>query len=127
MWSDTEVKALIAASEKLARKPEARQDYSPVIRTALCTGLRLGELLGLQWQDVDLDQKTIKVTRQWTRLAEYAEPKTTAAVREVPLPDKLVGITSRGWNLKSAHSLPEDPVFAGKEDGRWAPERHRPH
>ena len=53
IWSDEEIEALIQASENLARQPESRYDYSALIRTALFTGLRLGELLGLQWQDVD--------------------------------------------------------------------------
>ena len=46
VWSDEEIEALTAAAERLARKPEARYDYTPLIRVALSTGLRLGELLG---------------------------------------------------------------------------------
>jgi integrase len=34
----------------------------PLITVALHTGLRKGELLGLQWSDVDFDQKLIGVT-----------------------------------------------------------------
>ena len=34
-------------------------------------GLRLGELLGLQWQDVDLHEGVLHIRRQFTRLDEY--------------------------------------------------------
>ena len=33
--------------------------------TAFYAGLRRGELLALQWEDVDLDQRLIHVTRSW--------------------------------------------------------------
>src|SRR5437762_2491228 len=35
--------------------------YEPVLATALYTGMRLSELLGLTWQDVDFDRQTIHV------------------------------------------------------------------
>ncbi len=116
VWNAAEISRLIAASEALAAKPEARADYSSVIRTALCTGLRLGELLGLQWADVDLAGGVLHVRRQWTRLNEYAAPKTRAAVREVPLAEDLVTYL-REYRLRSRWSQDGDPVFAGR-DGR---------
>jgi integrase len=41
----------------------------PLWRLALATGLRLGELLGLAWDDVDLEHRTITITGQLQRLA----------------------------------------------------------
>src|SRR5581483_2109308 len=76
VWSDDEVEALIAAAEELAREPEARYDYSPLIRVALYTGLRQGELLGLQWGDIDFGEGALYVRRQWTRSNEYGPTKT---------------------------------------------------
>ena len=35
----------------------------PIVELALTTGLRRGELLGLQWGDVDLDAGTLRVER----------------------------------------------------------------
>src|SRR5438132_11045512 len=77
--------ALIEAAEQFARQPASRYDYTPLLRTALFTGLRLGELLGLQWQDVDLHDGVLQVRRQHTRLGGYAPPTTTAALRRMPL------------------------------------------
>jgi integrase len=56
---------------------------------AVTTGLRQGELLGLQWSDVDLEDRSIQVRHT---LQEYgaelalAEPKTKQSRRRVDLP-----------------------------------------
>jgi integrase len=113
VWSDVEIEALIAAAEHLARRPSARYDYTPLIRTALSTGLRLGELLGLTWADIDLDEGVLYVRRQWTRLGEYAPPKTRAAVRRVPLSAEMVGYL-RELKVASRFSQDDHPVFASK-------------
>src|SRR5579862_68705 len=94
VWSDEEIQALIDAAEQLAKQPTSRYDYAPLIRVALYTGLRLGELLGLQWQDIDLHEGELHVRRQWTRTGEYAEPKTKAGVRRIPLSPELVRFLS---------------------------------
>jgi integrase len=113
IWSEAEIAALIAAAEHLGRKPEARYDYSPLLRTALATGLRLGELLGLTWADVDLKLNELHVRRQWTRLREYAPPKTRAAVRRIPLtPDVAAALAKQ--KLGSRYSKDSDPVFASR-------------
>lgn len=102
-----------AAADRLARKPEARYDYAPLLRTALYTGLRLGEVLGLTWAGIDLDEGALYVRRQWTRLGEYAPPKTSAALRRVPLaPDMVRDL--RKLKLSSRFSQAEHPVFASR-------------
>ena len=45
-WSDKEIEKLLAASAELAIRRDAKRDYTPLLRTAIFTGLRLGELLG---------------------------------------------------------------------------------
>jgi integrase len=82
VWSDEEIAALIRAAAEIAGEPEARYDYAPLIRTALYTGLRQGELLGLQWRDLDLDEGVLYVRRQWTRSNEYGPTKTRAGAVE---------------------------------------------
>lgn len=56
---------------------------------ALTTGMRLGELLGLRWSDVDFDAGTIRVRRTLARIVKgqalYHEPKTTAGARVITL------------------------------------------
>lgn len=114
VWSDEEIDALIAAAKRLAAKPEARYDYTPLIRVALSMGLRLGELLGLTWADIDLDDGVLHVRRQWTRLGEYAPPKTNAALRRVPLSTDMVSHL-RELKMASRFSQDDHPVFASKK------------
>jgi integrase len=53
------------------------------------------------------------VRRQWTRLSEYAPPKTRAAVRRVPLSTDMVKYLSE-HKLASRYSKDDEPVFASK-------------
>ena len=54
---------------------------------ALATGLRKGELLGLMWQDVDLEKNIIHVRRSiyYNPAPIIKSPKTEAGVRAVPI------------------------------------------
>lgn len=47
--------------------------YNTLIIFALNTGVRLGELLGVMWSDIDYEQKTIKIQRQVNRLRDYSK------------------------------------------------------
>lgn len=55
---------------------------------ALFTGMRKGELLGLQWGDIDMDKRYIHVRRSvWydSTLPMIKEPKTEAGKRKIPI------------------------------------------
>lgn len=72
--------------------------YGVVI--CLYTGIRLGELLALEWDDVDLKKGTISVTKtcyyvrdekgQYVRIID--SPKTSTSVREIPIPRQLIWV-----------------------------------
>jgi integrase len=60
---------------------------------AVAVGLRQGEILGLQWPDVDLDAGTLKVRRALQRVdgkLVLVEPKSQRSHRTVQLPAVLV-------------------------------------
>jgi len=55
---------------------------------ALASGARLGELLALRWQDVDLERAAIRITRSLTRTQngmEIGETKTASSRRTIPI------------------------------------------
>jgi integrase len=55
------------------------------------TGLRIGELLALRWQDVDLEAGFLRVNRTLYE-GHFDEPKTRSSIRTVPLSAKGVEI-----------------------------------
>lgn len=58
---------VFSREEVMALVGVAQDDQDGVLYlTAAFTGLRLGELLGLHWEDVDFDAATIRVRRNWT-------------------------------------------------------------
>ncbi|MFY9561303.1 MAG: tyrosine-type recombinase/integrase [Terriglobales bacterium] len=72
------------------------------------TGLRIGELLALRWQNVDLEQGTLRVT-QTVYDGHFDVPKTQRSQRSVPLAAKAVQILAA---RKPAAMNPEALVFA---------------
>jgi integrase len=113
VWSDVEIKALIEAAEHLAKQPASRYDYAPLIRTALVTGLRQGELHGLQWQDFDKAEGVLHVERQWLRDGSYGPPKTPSSMRRIPLSQEMVEYLT-ALKFRSKASGDSDPLFASR-------------
>ena len=66
--------------------------YYPIIYTAVSTGLRQAELLGLRWRDIDLDMLSISVSQVLYKrrgICVFKEPKTTHSRRRVAMTPKL--------------------------------------
>ncbi len=68
--------------------------YRTLVATAIYTGLRISELLGLVWSDLDLDAGELHVRAQLSRAhrgipAKRVALKTPAAYRDVPLAPQL--------------------------------------
>jgi integrase len=115
-WSDEDISGVLDATESLACQPESRYDYSPLLRTAIYTGLRLGELLGLRWSDIDFGASVLDVRQQWSRTGELTAPKTAKALRRVPLTHEMVKFL-QAHKLRSRFSKDEDFVFASRTGG----------
>jgi integrase len=65
----------------------------PIVSLALSTGMRRGELLGVQWGDIDLDAGTLRVERslEETRAGlRLKSPKTKRGRRNITLPTEAV-------------------------------------
>jgi integrase len=66
--------------------------HYPVIYTAVSTGLRQAELLGLRWRDIDLASRSISVNRTLYKrrgVCQFNEPKTAHSRRRVAMTSKL--------------------------------------
>ncbi|WP_395158922.1 tyrosine-type recombinase/integrase [Ilumatobacter sp.] len=74
----------------------------PMWRLALSTGMRRGELCGLRWRDLDLDdgRATIASTRVVAREVVTGEPKTKAGNRVVRLDAETINVL-RAWRKRT--------------------------
>lgn len=76
--------------------------YKLGVFICLYTGIRIGELCALQWQDISFSEKTVTIKHTMQRLqcddpnALYktriivTEPKSSASLRTIPLPDFVI-------------------------------------
>jgi integrase len=74
--------------EQLADAAVTEQD-SVIFRVAAFTGLRLGELRGLRWGDIDWTRRVVFVRRSFT--VDSDGPTKSGKVRSVPLVDRRPG------------------------------------
>lgn len=99
MWvlSPAESDALIAWTDRYG----SARDRA-LYRVAVKTGLRVGEVLGLTWDDVDLIGRRIQVTGQWdAELGHRRAPKSEAGKRSVPIgPATIQALVA--WRLVQA-------------------------
>lgn len=73
------------------------QNYLLAVKIMLGTGLRVGEVTGITWEDLDFKEKTINIDKQFTLIAgggrhEYhiSKPKTESGTRKVPMSDDVL-------------------------------------
>src|SRR5207302_721896 len=84
-----------------------------LLTTAILTGLRQGELLGLRWRDVDFDDQLIHVRRAIDRKGRNVPPKTRHSVRDVVLAPGLAEALQE-HRERSPFSGADDLVFASR-------------
>jgi integrase len=93
--STAEVRPLSTAEARSFLATVVGDRFEARWRLAVTLGMRQGEVLGLSWEDVNVDQGTVQV-RQSLQYRPRAglvlsPPKTARARRTLPLSDELVG------------------------------------
>lgn len=108
----------IEDQETIIENIDLDDNYQLAIYLLFSTGLRIGELLALRWEDIE-DGK-VNVTRQWISMAVkqkdgtykrekfFSRPKTESSIRSVPLPENVYK------TLEPYRS--EGLIFPSKED-----------
>ena len=105
---------LLEIGKTVLRRPD--ETGLGILLTAY-TGIRLGELCGLQWQDVNVDAGTLHVQRTVERIAQAGggtcltvqTPKTESSDRWIPIPQEMLRI------LDAGHRQPEAYLLTGGE------------
>lgn len=81
----------------ILHRVRGRQVEGPVV-LAIGTGMRLGEILGAQWKDVDLERKVLRVASTLSYAGSeftFTAPKTSRARRSVDLPKFVAAFLRR--------------------------------
>ncbi len=75
---------------------------------ALHTGMRRGEICGLEWRDIDWERKIIRITRSRQRrhrIDLIGDPKTAGSIRPIPVDDTVLHMLQIWYQ-----SFPLEPV-----------------
>jgi integrase len=89
---------------------EVSQPWRTAVYIAITTGLRISELLGVQWRDVDFAAGEINLRRGVVR-QHVGDMKTEASRKPIPLDTGLADVLIR-WRGICPYGLDEDFVFA---------------
>lgn len=130
--------------EKILKAAEDTPMYTLII-LEIFTGMRKGEILGLQWKYVDLDNKSIYVKQNLCRVniekpigrkkteLILMTPKTKKSIRKIPISDEVVQVLKQYKNEQNKHKeeykniyKDNDIVFA-KDDGTFQDPRELLH
>lgn len=89
--------ALTIDLQKKFLEGAAGQSYENQYRFILQTGLRTGELVGLKWDDIDFENRTLTVSRTMEFRYKVGEwrvgpPKSKSGYRTIPLTDEAIRI-----------------------------------
>ncbi len=106
-----EVRPLSPAQVKVFLKAVEGERLEPMFTLAVTTGMRQGELLGLKWEDVDLDEGVVRVGRTLSldgKKIVFSPPKTARGKRSI-------GLTGR-----AVLSLKRHRVLQNREKTSWS-------
>ena len=92
-YDDEQTKVLLENLETLS---EDQIKYKVAIILTVFTGVRLGELMGLEWTDIDFKNGIVNINRASQYLADKGVftkvPKTESSIREVAIPDFVISL-----------------------------------
>ena len=114
----------ILPPEKIGRYLQEAEKYGvlPMFYLELSSGLRRGELLALQWTDLNVKERILTVNKQVTRMEgelDVTEPKTKNSVRKVALSQQAVDLL-----VQEHEQHPDNPILfpSPRTGGYWSPD-----
>ena len=114
----------IIPPEKLGVYLREAEKYGvlPMFFLELSSGLRRGELLALQWDDLNVKDRILSVSKQVTRIdgeLVVTEPKTKNSIRRVALSQQAVDIL-----VREHEQHPDNPILfpSPRTGGYWSPD-----
>ena len=88
-----DLKALLLHMEKLAFKKYSYYLDFVLYSVFLATGCRFGEVVALEWSDIDLENGTVSISKNYNRFLKLiGTPKSKAGVRTISIDKKTVNM-----------------------------------
>lgn len=111
LQSEAQISSFLAKAQEIF-PPEKRKPWAALFTLAVYSGLREGELLALQWGDLNLEGESprLSVRRSWDREEGYIVPKSPAALREVPILPEAKRVLLE-WRMAAREKKETDRVF----------------
>ena len=92
-YDDNQSKILLS---NLMQLGENQIKYKVAIILTIFTGFRLGELMGLEWNDINFNDGIVSVNRSSQYLADKGvftkTPKTESSIRDVAIPEFVISL-----------------------------------
>jgi integrase len=111
----TTIPIVLSVEQVAALLRALKEPTRTMVFVAVFTGLRVGELLGLEWSDIDLQKMVVHVVRSIV-MQQVGDCKTEAPRKPVPL-DLRFATVLWDWRLPSPYPNDEDWVFASPHSG----------
>ncbi|WP_196595201.1 tyrosine-type recombinase/integrase [Pectinatus frisingensis] len=91
IFNKNEINTILATAQTDTFKPRY-----PIILLAITTGMRMGEILGLRWCDIDLAKNEIFIQHTLTKSRinglSLTEPKTKNGIRKISIPLEVANV-----------------------------------
>ena len=88
-----DLKALMSYMEKLSNKKYSYYFDYVLYSVLLATGCRFGEAIALTWSDIDFENATININKNYNRLVDIVgTPKSKAGFRVISIDQKTVNL-----------------------------------
>lgn len=119
----SEVMTFTIEEQKLFLKQLDGNRDKCIFSLALGSGLRIGELLGLKWNDINFENKELKISRSIKRVKCFDEnsdtktkiieqlPKTKYSIRTIPLPEVIINELKRHKNIILKERLKAGEIY----------------
>jgi excisionase family DNA binding protein len=104
---DTIKDRILTEAEESRLLSESSDRLRPVVKIALHTGMRLGEILGLRWVNVNFSKRKIKVEKTKSRKARFI-PVNSTLFDELTRLEKEAGRDGRVFPFKSVRTAFEN-------------------
>ena len=107
---------VLTKDEICALLPRLSEPFRTMVIVAQCLGLRVSEIMGLQWGDFNFGENTLLVRRSMVH-GRVGNLKTEYSRDDLPLDPGLAAILLK-WRAKSPHRQDGDWVFANAATGK---------